>query len=73
MPLFSPSVPDIEIVLTVSSPRCCCTSSTSVDPSSFFISRAFRIFGKLLSSKDTSTTGPITAVTFPDFDMIDIR
>ena len=29
-PRFSPSVPDIEMVRTHRSPRCCCTSSVSV-------------------------------------------
>ena len=70
IPLFKPSVPDIDIVLTVSSPRCCWTSKTKVEPSSFSISNAFNIFGRLFSSNDTSTTGPITAVILPEFDMI---
>ena len=70
IPLLSPSVPDIEIVLTLSSPRCCWTSSINSLPSSFLISRALRISGNLFSSNDTSTTGPITAVILPVFAMV---
>ena len=69
IPLLRPSVPVIDMVLTLSSPKCCCTSKTKVEPSSFFISKALRISGRLFSSNDTSTTGPITAVTFPLFDI----
>ena len=64
-PLFSPSVLSIATVRTVSSPICCCTSTTSLLPSSLITSKASWIFGNTSSaffpavSKTTSITGPI--------------
>src|SRR5258706_5262027 len=71
MPLTSPSVPSIEMVLTRSSPRCCWHSRTTRVPSPLVTSRESRMLGSLVpgSSNATSTTGPITCVILPMFAM----
>ena len=66
VPRTNPSVPSIAIVLTLSSPRCCCTSNTSLSPLSRVSSRAFKISGSLESvSNCTSTTAPMMDFTLP--------
>ena len=66
VPLTKPSVPSIAMVRTLSSPKCCCTSSTNVSPLSFFSSNAFNISGNLLPlSNCTSTTAPMIDFTLP--------
>ena len=64
-PRCSPSVLSIATQRTVSSPICCCTSTTSSRPSGRSIFRASWILGNTFSascplvSKNTSMTGPI--------------
>ena len=67
MPRLRPSVESIATQRTVSSPMCCCTSTTSVRPFSRLISSASWIRGSSPSStlKCTSTTGPTTWVIYP--------
>ena len=62
-------VASIAIALTLSSPRCCCTSKIKSGCPSLLIERAFNISGSLDPSpvKLTSTTGPITCFICPIF------
>ena len=72
-PLLKPSVPCIEIALTLPSPRCCATSKTIVlvFPSiSTSTSRANVISGNSSCGKATSTTGPAIFTTLPIFSLI---
>ncbi len=62
-PRTRPSVVSIAIVLTVLSPKCCATSSTTLRGLSC-TSRAVRIGGRPLSNF-TSTTAPITVAICP--------
>ena len=62
-PRASPSVESIATARTRSSPRCCCTSATSV-PSPSEISRAVRISGRR-SGKTASSTTPLISMIFP--------
>src|SRR5918996_3712463 len=62
-PRVRPSVPSMAIVRTVDSPRCCATSSTSRLPW-LSVWSAFRIAGRWPSNW-TSTTAPMTCVTWP--------
>ena len=67
MPRTSPSVGPMAIHLTISSPRCCATSTTSFPPSLRVISTASLISGKCPSENLRSRTAPITWVIFPIF------
>ena len=58
MPLTRPSVGPMAIHLTVSSPRCCATSITSLAPSLVVTSIAELISGRLPSVNLTSRTAP---------------
>ena len=62
-PRARPSVESIATARTRSSPRCCCTSATSVPPSSS-ISRAVRISGRP-SGNTASTTTPLISMILP--------
>ena len=62
-PRVRPSDTSMAMQRTAFSPRCCATSSTSRLPL-FEVSSAFRISGRW-PSNFTSTTGPITCVTWP--------
>src|SRR5262245_32042054 len=62
-PRTRPSDVSMAMVRTVDSPRCCATSSTRRWPP-FVVSSAFRIAGRC-PSNCTSTTAPMTWVTFP--------
>merc|ERR1719348_1035228 len=64
-PRTRPSVPSMAIVLTVFSPKCWATSSTSLGDL-LETSKAFRISGSP-SSNWTSTTAPMTATIWPWF------
>ena len=66
MPLFSPSVVPMAIHLTVSSPRCCATSTTSSPPSLRGILIASLISGSLPSVNLMSRTALMICVIFPE-------
>ena len=67
IPLTSPSVVPMAIHLTVSSPKCWETSTTSSPPSLVGMRIASLISGSLPSSKRTSSTAPMTWVILPLF------
>ena len=66
IPLTSPSVEPMAIHLTVSSPRCCATSTTSSPPSLRGILIASLISGSLPSVNLISRTALIICVIFPE-------
>ena len=63
-PLTNPSVASMAMVLTVFSPKCWATSSTSLSPPGIFASSALRMGGRAPVNW-TSTTAPITETILP--------
>ena len=65
MPRTSPSVGPMAIHLTVSSPKCCATSTTNFVPSLRVISMASLISGNFPSGNLMSKTAPMIWVSLP--------